>query len=59
MANHILEEFESNIDDLTLIPSGGGAFEIIVGNELVYSKKETGEHTDYQALAPAIRAIFS
>lgn len=58
MASHILEEFEHKIDDFTLIPSRGGVFEIVVGDELVYSKKETGEHTEYAAVAPALRKLF-
>ncbi len=58
MAGKILEEFEHKIEGFTLIPGRGGVFEIIVGDELVYSKKETGEHTDYEAVAPAIRALF-
>ena len=58
MAGQILEEFEHKIDDFTLIPSGGGVFEVIVGDELVYSKKETGVHTDYESIAPAIRSVF-
>ncbi len=58
MAGQILEEFEHKIEDFTLIPSRGGLFEVVVGSELVYSKKETGEHTEYDAIAPAIRALF-
>ncbi len=58
MAGKILEEFEHKIDDFTLIPSRGGVFEVVVGDELVYSKKETGEHTEYDAVAPAIRLLF-
>lgn len=26
-----------------MIPSGGGVFEIVVDNDLIYSKKATGE----------------
>ena len=58
MASKILEAFEHKIDNFTLIPSRGGAFEVIVGDNLVYSKKLTGEHTDYDELAPAIKALF-
>jgi selenoprotein W-related protein len=58
MANQILEELEHKIDEFTLIPGRGGVFEVVVGDELVYSKKETGEHTDYSAIAPAVRALF-
>lgn len=55
MAEKILEEFEQNIDRLTLIPSGGGVFEVMVGDDLVYSKKETGRHTDYAEVGPLVR----
>ena len=58
MAGSILEEFEHKIEDFTLIPSRGGVFEIVVGDELVYSKKKTGAHTEYEKVAPAIRALF-
>ncbi len=58
MAGQILEEFEHKIDDFTLIPSGGGVFEVIVGDELVYSKKQTGRHTDYDEVGPLVRKLF-
>mgnify|MGYP001813144414 CR=1 FL=1 len=59
MANHILEEFEHKIDGFTLIPSGGGVFEVVVGDHLVYSKKETGRHTDYDEVGPLVREHFA
>jgi selenoprotein W-related protein len=39
-----------------LIASGGGAFEIRVNGELIYSKLETGEWPDFDAIAEQIRA---
>ena len=59
MAEHILQEFETRIQGLTLIPSGGGVFEIMVGDTLVYSKKETGRHTDYAEVGPLVRELFA
>lgn len=38
----MLGEHKNNIASLTLIPSSGGVFEIKVGDELVFSKKELG-----------------
>ena len=55
MAEQILEEFEQKIETFTLIPSGGGVFEVMVGDNLVYSKKETGRHTDYDEVGPLVR----
>jgi selenoprotein W-related protein len=37
-------------NDLELIPSTGGVFEVVVDGVLVYSKKETGEFPDEQQL---------
>jgi selenoprotein W-related protein len=58
MATRILEDFEDRIEDLTLVPSGGGVFEVMVGEELVYSKKETGRHTNYDEVGPLVRKLL-
>ncbi len=42
----ILGEFEHQISDVTLTPSKGGVFEVMVGDDLVYSKKEIGRHAE-------------
>ena len=41
MTNH-----GDTISDIDLIPSDGGAYEIRVNGELIYSKLETGQHID-------------
>ena len=46
MTEELLEKFSSGIDTLTLIPSGGGRFEVIVGDDLIYSKKATNRHAE-------------
>jgi predicted Rdx family selenoprotein len=33
------------IEQIILIPSGNGRYEVTIDDELVYSKAETGEHT--------------
>lgn len=55
MATQLLEEFEPRIDELTLIVSDGGRFEVEVDGDLVYSKKETGRHAEYEDVAAPIR----
>ena len=56
MAEAIFEEFGQQYE-ITLIPSKGGAYEVVVDGELVYSKLETGRHADYEAdVAPHIRS---
>ncbi len=52
----MLEEHEHDISELTLIPSRGGVFEVIVDDDLVYSKKKTGRHADVDQLLGRIRA---
>ena len=39
---------------VTLIPSSGGVYEIVVDGHLVYSKKATGEFPDEQQLLKQI-----
>ena len=56
MAEQLLAEFESQIDALKLITGKGGAFEVIVDGDLVYSKLETGKHAEYEDVAAPIRA---
>ncbi len=52
----MLEEFEHDISDLTLIPSRGGVFEVVVDERLIYSKKQTGRHADYDEVLASVRA---
>ena len=50
MTSKLLTQFKQQIRDLKLIPSGGGCFEITANGELLYSKLETGEFPDEQAI---------
>jgi selenoprotein W-related protein len=57
MVDRLLGEFEHNIGSITLIPSTGGVYEVIAGDSLVYSKKETGRHAEYEEVAEPIRGL--
>ena len=57
MAEAILGKFEHYIDDLTLIPSKGGVFEVIVGDELVFSKLALGRHAEIDEVVDAVDAV--
>ncbi|RPH04622.1 MAG: SelT/SelW/SelH family protein [bacterium TMED144] len=46
MATKILDKYGEDIHSLTLIPSGGGVFEISKDNSIIYSKKELGRFPD-------------
>ncbi len=55
MVEKLLDEFEPSIKSFGLIPSDGGVFEVVVDGDLIYSKKETGEHAEYEQVAGPIR----
>ncbi len=56
MASQIFEEF-GQAYEVRLVPSSGGVFEVTVDGELVYSKKGTGRHAEYETdVAPALRS---
>jgi len=47
---------KQRIASLRLVPSGGGAFEISVNGKKIYSKLETGEFPDFDAVLKAVKA---
>ena len=53
MATKILELGE-RIKSLTLIPSGGGAFEIRANGKLLHSKLDTADWPDFDDIVTAI-----
>ena len=55
MVAALLEEFEHDITNITLLPSRGGVFEVTVDGDLIYSKKATGVHAEYEDVAGPIR----
>ncbi len=56
MAQLILDKFKTQVGQLALIPSGGGAFEITVGDDKIYSKLETGRFPSETAIVAEIGA---
>ncbi|MCI0462887.1 MAG: Rdx family protein [Gemmataceae bacterium] len=43
MTGKLLNTYKQQIENLKLIPTGGGAFELSLDGELVYSKLKTGQ----------------
>ena len=58
MVQAILDKFEHYIDDVTVIPSRGGVFEVTAGDTLVYSKKETGRHATIEEVIESLDAVI-
>ena len=46
MAAELKQAFPGRIEDVQLIPSGGGVFEIRKGNDLIFSKRQLGRFPD-------------
>jgi len=46
LAEDILNEKPESISSVSLIPSSGGVYEITLGDQLIHSKKESGEFPD-------------
>jgi selenoprotein W-related protein len=55
MTGALLNTFEKQIKSITLIPSDAGKFEVTVNGKLVYSKLETGRHTDPSEVIPLVQ----
>lgn len=58
MTESLLKLCPYEISELTLLPSKGGRFEVVVDGNLIYSKLATGRHAnsgEIEALVGALR----
>ena len=44
--NDILGNYQHLVDDLVLVTGRAGVFDVVVNDELIYSKAETGRHAN-------------
>lgn len=56
MTDHLIKKFKQRIDELTLIPSDGGRFEVTIDGELVYSKLAAGSFPDSRLIEKEVSA---
>jgi selenoprotein W-related protein len=42
----LIKQYEPEIESLSLIPSDGGRFEVVVNDRLLYSKLQTRRHAE-------------
>lgn len=54
MTERILKQYKAKIDELKLIPSDGGRFELSIDGDLVYSKLATGQFPDEEEIIDQI-----
>jgi selenoprotein W-related protein len=57
LTNLLLESMKQKIESLTLVPSGGGCFELTVNGELIYSKLKTGEFPNESSVLKQVKAL--
>lgn len=55
MAARILGSLKQDIAGLTLIPSSGGKFELVVDGETIYSKLQTGTFPDEEEIVSRLQ----
>ena len=48
---------KQDIRSLTLVPKGGGVFEVSVDGKLIYSKMATGQFPEPDAILKKVRAL--
>ena len=53
-----MEEFEPDIEAITLVPSDGGRFEVSVNGNLIFSKQNIHRHADQGEVAGLIRKLL-
>ncbi len=49
-----MREFKQDIDSFTLIPAGGGRFEVTIDGDLAFSKLKEGRFPEYEEIQPEI-----
>ena len=55
MTDKVLDTLQTDVKSLKLIPSKGGCFEITVDGSLIYSKLETGEFPEEDAIVAELQ----
>ena len=58
MTDKLLTSFKQKIKSFTLVPAGGGCFEVTVDGELIYSKLQTGVFPDEQSILDAVGKLL-
>lgn len=59
MAQEILTTFDGEIDELTLIPSTGGIFQIQANNTLIWCRKAMGGFPEITELKQRVRDVIA
>jgi len=55
LAAELINQFEPEIESITLVPSDGGRYEFSINDKLVFSKLELHRHADPGEIAGLVR----
>ena len=47
LAEALLKNYKNDVGEVTLIPSSGGVFEVVINSDLVFSKKELNRFPEH------------
>ncbi len=53
----LLSTYQHVIDDLTLVTGAKGVFDVVVNDDVIYSKAETGRHAEPGEVLELFRAV--
>ncbi len=51
----LMNEFKQDVKEYQLVPTGGGAFEVSVNGDLIYSKLKSGQFPDENWVLDTVR----
>ena len=54
LTDDLLNKYTTDVKGLTLVPSGGGVFEVTLNEKLIYSKRQTGEFPTTEQITSVI-----
>jgi selenoprotein W-related protein len=55
--DELLKNYEHLIEEITLVPSDGGKFEVTANGQLLYSKLETKRHAEPGEVLGLVRKV--
>ena len=56
--DELVRAFEYEIEEISLLPSDGGKFEVTVNETLVYSKLQTKRHAEEGEVLSSVRKLI-
>ena len=57
LAEELLKNYEHMIEEMTLVPSDGGRFEVTVNGQLLFSKLSTHRHAEAGEVLGLVRKL--